>query len=89
METITPIKLGLAEKLREKSYRQNFFENIARDEIAMQVRALRIKRGLRQVRLMPLLPARSSLVGGTKGGSMARSSPNVGGAGAEDKSSSS
>ncbi len=48
---ITSIKLNIAEKLKEPSYRSSFFQRTAQDEIAMQIRNLREKRVLRQVAL--------------------------------------
>src|SRR3990167_2289817 len=43
---IEPIKLGTAEKLRrDREYARRFFRGQARDEIAMQIRGLRERRG--------------------------------------------
>ncbi len=45
--TIKPIRLNLAERLKNKRFRERFVSTLARDEIASQIRELRIKRGFR------------------------------------------
>src|SRR5262249_49273709 len=47
--SLTDIRLGLTEKLRDPEYRHEFFRVITQDDIAAQIRSLREKRGLRQV----------------------------------------
>lgn len=49
--TISPIKLNLAEKLKDKGYRHRFFKARAQDEIASRIRELRKMRELNQVDL--------------------------------------
>jgi transcriptional regulator with XRE-family HTH domain len=47
-QPISPIRLGLAEKLKSQAYRLRLFRSQAQDEIAMQIRALRLKRGFQR-----------------------------------------
>ena len=47
-ELITSVKLDLATKLRDPKYRRQFFDDLAQEEIAMQIRALRELRDMRQ-----------------------------------------
>ena len=49
MSSLKFIKLRISEKLRDPMYRAEFFANLAQDEIAEQILALRKKRKLRQV----------------------------------------
>lgn len=42
---IKPIDLGLADKLKNRRFRERFLTTLARDEIAAQIRQLRLKRG--------------------------------------------
>lgn len=42
---IRPFRLGLAEKLKNPAFRSRFFRRNAQDEIAMQIRAMRERRG--------------------------------------------
>jgi len=42
---IKPISLDLASRLSNRRFRERFLETLARDEIASQIRRLRIKRG--------------------------------------------
>jgi transcriptional regulator with XRE-family HTH domain len=45
MTTIKPIKLNLAERLQNRRFRERFISTGARDQIAAQIRQLRIQRG--------------------------------------------
>lgn len=47
-ELISPIKLNLSEKLKDRDYFHRFFRGRAQDEIAGQIKELREKRGLKQ-----------------------------------------
>lgn len=51
MALITPIKLNIATKLKDKGFRERFFRGQAEDEIAMSIRKLRVKRKMRQADL--------------------------------------
>jgi len=51
MNTISPIRLSIHQKLKDKDYRQRFFHRQAQDEIAMSIRSLRKKRGMGQKEL--------------------------------------
>lgn len=46
---LTPVKLDIAIKLQEKTFRDSFFATKLRDDIAIQLRELRELRGLTQV----------------------------------------
>lgn len=48
MESLSKIDLGISRKLRNRGYRHRFFRRKAQDEIASQIRELRLKRGLKQ-----------------------------------------
>lgn len=48
MTLLKSIKLRIAEKLKDKGYRREFFRGLAEDEVAQQIRSLRKKRGLLQ-----------------------------------------
>lgn len=54
MASLKSIKLRIANKLRDESYRRAFFKGLTQDEIAEQIRDLRKKRGLRQADLARL-----------------------------------
>ncbi len=54
MEKLSLIKLNLSEKLADKSYRASFFKEWAQDNVAMNMRLLRDKRGLLQKQLAEL-----------------------------------
>ena len=62
MASLKSIELRLAEKLRDKTYRQEFFRGLTQDEIAMQVRTLRKQRGLRQADLARLTDTAQSAI---------------------------
>lgn len=47
----SPIKLNLAEKLKDKGYFHRFFRGRTQDEVASQIKELREKRGLKQKEL--------------------------------------
>ena len=49
MSLLKSINLKIAEKLKDKEYRDQFFESWTHDEIATQLRNLRNRRDLRQV----------------------------------------
>ncbi len=49
MSLLKSIDLNLARKLRDKEYRDAFFENWSADEVADQMRRLRKRRKMRQV----------------------------------------
>ena len=49
MNSLQSINLQVAEKLKDREYREQFFESWAHDEVALQIRGLRKKRSLRQV----------------------------------------
>jgi len=49
MNSLQSIDLSLSRKLKDKEYREQFFEDWTQDEVALQLRGLRDKRGLRQV----------------------------------------
>ena len=51
MNSLKSIDLNIAGKLKDKEYRDHFFENWTHDEIAIQLRGLRNKRDMRQVDL--------------------------------------
>jgi transcriptional regulator with XRE-family HTH domain len=49
VNSLSPIELQLYERLkRDKAYRRKFFEGLAQDEVAMQIRSLRERRGYRR-----------------------------------------
>jgi transcriptional regulator with XRE-family HTH domain len=46
MNSLSPIELGLFTRLKkDRAFRRRFFEQLAQDEVAMQIRALRLKAG--------------------------------------------
>jgi len=49
MNSLKSIDLGLAKKLRDREYRDAFFEHWSADEVADQIRRLRKRRKMRQV----------------------------------------
>jgi transcriptional regulator with XRE-family HTH domain len=48
MSKLNSINIGLSKKLRDPGYRKRFFETLAQDEVATQIRGLRTLRKLRQ-----------------------------------------
>ena len=48
MESLSRIDLRISSKLKDRGYRHRFFKRRAQDEIASQIRELRITRGLKQ-----------------------------------------
>ena len=48
MKSLKSIRLRIAEKLKDRGYRQRFFRNVAQDELAEQIRSVRLKRELKQ-----------------------------------------
>lgn len=51
MALTSPIELKISDNLRDPEYRKHFFRGLATDEIAEQIRELRVKRRLTQVLL--------------------------------------
>ena len=62
MEAITPVKLGIAEKLRSKGYFRSFFRERAKDEISIQIRELRNRRGYTQKQFAKISNMKQSAV---------------------------
>lgn len=63
MDYTTPIKLGIAEKLKQdKEYRRAFFRASATDSIALQIRQLRKLRALKQAELAAAAEMKQSAV---------------------------
>lgn len=62
MESLSTIKLGLAKKLQDKSYRHRFFRRRTQVEIAVQIKKLREKRGMIQSELAKLMGTGQSAV---------------------------
>ena len=58
----TPIKLNLAEKLKDRDYRHRFFRGRAQDEVASLIKELREFRKLRQTDLAELCDMKQSAV---------------------------
>lgn len=48
MESLSKIDLGISRKLKDRGYRHRFFKRKAQDEIASQIRELRVRRSLKQ-----------------------------------------
>jgi len=59
---LSPIKTNIAEKLRDKGYRQRFFKGRAEDEIAYGFRHFRKLRGLNQARLAQITGMKQSAI---------------------------
>src|SRR5262245_14326343 len=62
MALLSPVKLQFIEKLRDKQYRVRFFAAQERDQIAMQLRALREVRKLNQTQFAKLADMQQSAV---------------------------
>jgi len=62
LNSIEPIDLGLAAKLKNKTYFNKFFRERARDETAMQIRDMRERRELTQAAFARLIGTRQSAV---------------------------
>lgn len=62
MSLTSPLNLGLAEKLRNRLFRSRFFLNLARKEVAAQIRRLRERRGLTQVEFAKMCRMKQSAV---------------------------
>lgn len=62
MESVTSIRLGLSDKLRDPDYFNNFFDERTRDEIAEQIRELRDMRKLNQSEFADLAGMKQSAV---------------------------
>lgn len=62
MESVTSIKLGLSEKLRDPDYFNKFFDERTRDELAEQIRELRDVRKLNQSEFANLAGMKQSAV---------------------------
>jgi len=58
----SPIKLNLAEKLKDKGYFHKFFRGRAQDEVASQIKELREMRGLKQKELAKLCKTHQSAI---------------------------
>ena len=58
----SPIKLNLAEKLKDKGYFHRFFRGRAQDEVASQIKELREMRGLKQKELAKLCKTHQSAI---------------------------
>lgn len=59
---LSPIKLNLSQKLKDKSYRDKFFRGQAEDEIAGALLSARKKRGLTQAKLEKLSGMKQSAI---------------------------
>ena len=62
MAAITPVKLGIAQKLRNKGYFRSFFRERAKDEISIQIRELRDRRGYTQKQFAKISNMKQSAV---------------------------
>jgi transcriptional regulator with XRE-family HTH domain len=60
--SLSPVRLGLTEKLRDRSYRTRFFAGQARTRIAMQIKALREKREMNQTKFAVAAKMKQSAV---------------------------
>ena len=58
----SPIKLNLAEKLKDRGYFHRFFRGRAQDEVASQIKELREMRGLKQKELAKLCKTHQSAI---------------------------
>jgi len=61
-ELISPIKLNIAEKLKDKVYFHKFFRGRAQDEVANQIKELRVRRDFTQTELAKKLSTHQSAV---------------------------
>jgi transcriptional regulator with XRE-family HTH domain len=59
---LSPIKLRISQKLKDKRYRDKFFRGQAQDEIACALKAARKKRGLTQPELEELSGMKQSAI---------------------------
>ncbi|HVA79477.1 MAG TPA: helix-turn-helix transcriptional regulator [Candidatus Binataceae bacterium] len=62
MSTISVTKLSLAQRLKNKVFRRKFFRTTAQDEVAQQIRELRLKHGMRQADLAKAARMKQSAV---------------------------
>lgn len=62
MTLLKSIKLDLTRKLRNKSYRDEFFYEFTNDQVAQQIRELRKKRGLNQAELAEITGTTQSAI---------------------------
>jgi len=62
MSTISVTKLNLAQRLKNKVFRRKFFRTTAQDEVAQQIRELRLKQGMRQADLAAAAHMKQSAV---------------------------
>lgn len=62
MTQLKSINLNLSEKLQNKSYRSEFFQGLTQDQIAQQIRDLRLGRGLKQSELAKLVGTTQSAI---------------------------
>src|SRR5262245_17813903 len=62
MELLSPVKIDLARKLINRAFRTKFFRKRAQDEIALQIRELRLRRNMKQADLAKACSMKQSAV---------------------------
>jgi len=62
MSMLSAIKLRFAARLRNKTFRRKFFRSSAQEEVAQQIRELRLKKNMRQVDLAKACKMKQSAV---------------------------
>ncbi len=62
MSMLSTIRLNLAERLKNRAYRRRYFRSQAQLDVAQQIRALRLKRELRQIDLAKAARMKQSAV---------------------------
>ena len=62
MSMLSTIRLNLSNKLKNRAFRRRFFKSNVQDDVAQQIRALRVKREMRQVDLAKVCKMKQSAV---------------------------
>lgn len=62
MSSLKSIKLNISIKLKDRSYRKEFFRGLSQDQVAQEIQKLRKKRGFSQTELAALIGTTQSAI---------------------------